>query len=214
MQAFAADQPKPVLIRSTFVPLLRKWIVEDGFFKAAKLVRPHAPTFEIVTIPNAIKLCKAGVYEHWMAMIQFGAIGVGTGLLTEIHRESPPVSLNPVKALHPAQSLFKQKMFFWKDRFYTRHDVVWIHANRLGGVHLDFRRKANETHIDEIKNYLGFEVQPHTYQMLIGRDIEVARADPARRDRIYDATELVAMDTARIFAKGISDSRRFFQEIL
>lgn len=35
-------------------------------------------------------------------------------------------------------------------------------------------------------------------KMLVGSEITLARADQQRRPRIYDATELVAMDTAYI----------------
>jgi hypothetical protein len=94
-------------------------------------------------------------------------------------------------------------MFFWKGNFYTRADVIKWLANKLGGAHLDFRRKGDETHIDELKNYFGFEVAPKTNQMLVGDSIASGRADPSRRPSIYDATELIAMDTARIFAAGI-----------
>lgn len=206
--------PKPVVIRSTFVPLLRKWIVEGGFFKAASLIRPHRPTFEIITGSNEVNLCKSGVYEHWMALIVFGSIGVGSALLSERYRKNPPITAKSVSVSHLANAFFTQKMFFWKGKFYSRQDIIWMHANRLGGVHLDFRRTADEGHINEIKNYFGFEVLPHTHQMLIGQDIESARADAARRDRVYDAAELVAMDTASIFAKGITVSRPFFEAVL
>lgn len=121
--ALVGGQPKPVVVRTTLVPMLRKWIVEDGFFKAAKLVRAKEPTFEILTTPNDVKLCKAGVYEHWMAMILFGTLGVGSGLLTEKYRAAPPGKSQPVTALHPAHAFFKQKMFFWKGHFYTRGKI-------------------------------------------------------------------------------------------
>lgn len=49
--------------------------------------------------------------------------------------------------------------------------------------------------------------------MLVGQDIEIARADPARRDRVYDATELVTLDTARIFAKGIDSVSASFEAL-
>ncbi len=206
-----SGRPAPALIRTTFAPALRKWVVEDGLFKAVKLVQPHRPKFEIMTIPDAIKHCKAGVYEHWMAMIMFGTLGICYGLLAEEYRANPPFQkANPVTVYHPAHTFFDQKMFFWKREFYTRKDIIWMHANKLGGAHLDFRRKADETHIDEIKNYFGFEILPHTQQMLIGHDIEIGRADPVRRDRVYDATELVALDTARIFANGVLASRGVF----
>lgn len=213
-QTLIVGQPKPAVIRTTFVPLLRKWIVEDRFFKAAKLVHPYQPSFKIVTGSNEVNLCKAGVYEHWMAMIAFGSIGVGSGLLSEKYRDNPPATFKHSSVNHPAKHFFNQKIFFWKGKFYTRHDIIWMHANRLGGVHLDFRRTADEGHINEIKNYFGFEVLPHANQMLVGRDIENARADPSRRDRVYDAAELVAMDTANIFAKGILASHQVFRALL
>ena len=206
-------QPMPALVRTTFVPLLRKWIVEDGFFKAAKLILPYQPKFEVMTNPEDVKYCKAGVYNHWMAMIKFGPIGVGSALLSEKYIQQPPARTEHVTVFHPANVLFSQKVFYWKERFYTRKDIIWMHANRLGGVHLDFRRKPNESHINEIKNYFGLEVLPHTHQMLLGKDIETARADPSRREHVYDATELVAIDAALSLARGVLTSRQEFEKI-
>jgi len=87
-----------------------------------------------------------------------------------------------------------------------------MHANKLGGVHLDFRRKQDETHINEIKNYFGFEIIGNNHHMLVGDQIDQGRSDPARRQQIYDATELIAIDTGRIFADGINNSKEMFLE--
>jgi hypothetical protein len=107
-----------------------------------------------------------------------------------------------------------QRIFYWCAQFYTRTDVIKLHANLLGGVHLDLRKAKAETHMHEIKNYLGFEVKGKNYQMLVRDGISEGRADPARRDRVYDATELVAIDTGRIFARGIRDSESAFSALL
>jgi hypothetical protein len=109
---------------------------------------------------------------------------------------------------------FGQKMFFWKGQFYTRADLIKMHANALGGVHLNFQRTRSETHIIELKNYFGYEVNGRNYQMMIGNEIAVGRADPDRRAQIYDATELVTMDTARIFARGVRKSEASFVALL
>jgi|SRR5208337_260782 len=114
----------------------------------------------------------------------------------------------------PAKAFFNQKMFFWKGRFYTRNDVILMHARKLGGVHLDFRRADDEAHIDEIKNYFGFDREPKVSRMLMGAEIAAARSDPTRRPRIYDATELVTFDTARIFAAGIKSSSSLSEALL
>ena len=118
--------------------------------------------------------------------------------------------------LHPASVFFTQKDVFLEGagQFYTRHDVLRLHANKLGGVHLDFKRAPDEAHIDEIKNYFGFDSVAHPLQMMRGADIATARSDPNRRPNIYDATELVALDTARIFAKGIKSSASLFKALL
>lgn len=205
--------PRPALVRTTFAPVLRKWIVEGAFYNASKWIRPHEPTFEVTSTPEAVKLCKAGFYEHWMEMIRFGDVGVGTSRPIEKHRLTPQNTPH-ARAQHRASVFFKQKIFYWKGNFYTRENILQMHANRLGGVHFDTRRKANETHINELKNFFGFEVKPNTNQMLVGDEIRVAREDPSRRNAIYDTTELVTMDTGLKFANGVLDSRREFEDAL
>ncbi len=69
-------------------------------------------------------------------------------------------------------------MFFWKGEFYTRAEVIKMHANALGGVHFDFRKAQDEAHIKEIKNYLGFELKGSNNQILVGDEIGQGRADP------------------------------------
>src|ERR1700686_3032806 len=145
-----------------------------------------------------------------MALIEFDSIGVGTKQISAKYLGpdgKPTIEIDtgyqttPIG--HPAKTFFRQKMFFWKGNFYDRHDVLQMHANILGGVHLDFRRADDQYHIDEIKNYFGFEIKPDTHQMLVCAEIAAARADPTRRQNTYDATELVILDTARIFARGV-----------
>ena len=143
-----------------------------------------------------------------MAIVLFGKRGVGASQPAEDWISKPPPARGGEfrQLPHPAKAFFNQKMFFWKGRFYTRHDVILMHARKLGGVHLDFRRAEDEAHIDEIKNYFGFDREPSVFRMLRGADIAAARADPDRRPGIYDATELVTFDTARIFAAGVRSS--------
>jgi len=105
-------------------------------------------------------------------------------------------------------------MFYWKDQFFTRTEILGIHANRLGGVHLDFRRRENETHIDELTQYFGIEVTGNNLQILVGDSIREAKADATRRPTTYDAMELVAIDTATIFTKGLKDSDDQIQALL
>jgi hypothetical protein len=218
---FSTGIPKPSTVRATLVPVLRRWISDGLYFKAQKLILPEQVGFLITSSGQAAKLCKAGVYTHWMASLTFSVFSVG---VSEIAPEwlgtdgKLTTHLDDGAAPRPesqkASIFFNQKILFWKGEFYTRMDVVKIHANVLGGVHLDFSRAQDETHINEIKNYFGFERRGTTSHMLIGDKIGVGRADQARRAQIYDATELVAMDTARIFASGIRASKKTFSALL
>jgi hypothetical protein len=61
---------------------------------------------------------------------------------------------------------------------------------------------------------MRFETAGTTLKMLTGDDINEGRADLARREHIYDATEIVAIDTARIFASGVRASWDAFTALL
>jgi hypothetical protein len=195
---------------------MRRWIVENGFFTAQKLITPTKIQFEVGINRDAEHLCELGYFEHWMAVVLFGKIGVAACQVEEswISKPTPGRGGEFRQLPHPAKAFFNQKMFFWRGRFYTRNDVILMQARKLGGVHLDFRRADDEAHIDEIKNYFGFDREPKVSRMLMGAEIAAARSDPNRRPRIYDATELVTFDTARIFAAGIKSSSSLFEALL
>jgi hypothetical protein len=218
---FLFGTPRPSAIRTVLVPMLRRWAVEGVFHKAQKLIRPISVGFPIRSNRDAIDYCKRGVYVHWTGMIEFGGIGFQIGQFAANHLGpdgKPTVGAAPYTSPAPqkANLFFEQKMFFWKGQFYTRADVTKMLANALGGVHLSFERKEDEQHINEIKHYFGVEVKNEgkNIQMLVGDNIGVARADPARRPKVSDATELVAMDTARIFASGVRASKESFDPLL
>jgi hypothetical protein len=216
---------RPPEIRATLSPLLRKWIGERQFHKAQKLLRPQMVRFQIVSQAQAIKYCQAGIFEHWMGYMLFGTLGISTGKTAERYTEKgrpnkyalPPVGAAAAQVANP---FFDQKMFYWKGEFYTRSDVVKWLANKFGGTHLDFRRRDDEAHINEIKDYFGFEVETDDRgrlvgsKMLIGQEISLGRADPLRRSNIYDAADLIALDTARIFAEGVRASEKDFARLL
>lgn len=82
------------------------------------------------------------------------------------------------------------KRCFSGREFYTRAEVIKLHANALGGVHFDFQRTQDEAHTIEVEHYLGFELKGSTVQMLTGREISEGHADPAKRPQVYNATEV------------------------
>jgi len=219
-EQFLEKLPKPSAARAIFAPILRRWIAEGLFFKAQKLVLPLQVSFPISDNEHAVKLCELGMFEHWMGLVAFDRFAIATSKIAEDYLRSGGKPVSPLgsdtgnAAPQKASTFFNQKMFFWKDKFYTRVDVIKMHANSLGGVHFDYRRTQDEAYIDEIKNYFGFELKGNSHQMLLGNEIGGGRADPARRQQIYDATELIAIDTVRIFASGVRASEKAFAGLL
>ena len=216
-----AGNPAPSEARAIFVPILRKWIAEGVFFKAQKLILPNKVMFETLPSGECVKLCKAGVYAHWLHSMDINGFGhcVGKSAPSKkyfgpnakpIRRSETPTAASPFRA----KLFFEQKVFYWAGSFYTRSDVIKMHANQLGGIHFDFDKAKRESHIMEIKNYLGFELNGQNHQLLVAGQITEARADPRRRNRVYDATEIVTIDTARTFARGVRGSDAAFKLIL
>lgn len=213
---FAAGIPSPSAARAVFAPILRRWIAEALFFKAQKLILPKQASFAIRDNGQAINLCETGVLEHWMGLVWFGKIEVS---IAQRNLATPESATRPLgedakrpDTLQKAGRFFDQKMLFWKNAFYTRAEIIKIHANSLGGVHFDLWQ--NEQEIDEIKNYFGFEIVPGQSQMILGQEIATRRMDPRRRQFVYDATELIAMDTARVFASAMRASQESFFALL
>lgn len=212
--------PTPQTARALIAPILRRWICEQLFHKVQSRLRPHIVRFGLFEMPNTIAHCEDGDVEHWMTMIDlngfaFSAVLPNPSLIRE--DGSSPLSRrldSTERTLRPSKMFFEQRMFFWKRNFYKRRDILSIHANQLGGVHLDFRRREDQTHIEELAQYLGFEISGLNYQMLAGEALWTAKADLGRRGRTYDVFELVAIDTARIFVAGVQSSRAIIESLL
>jgi hypothetical protein len=83
---FVGGLPTPQATRVTFVPILRRWIAEGLFFRAQKLLLPHQVRFLLTSNRADVKMCKAGVMEHWMGMLDFGGIGISTNRLAAKYR--------------------------------------------------------------------------------------------------------------------------------
>ncbi len=211
-------EPSPQEARAVLLPILRKWICEQKFYNAQKSIAPIKIKFNIYSNSQAVKLCDSGYYESWMCMTTFRKIGIGSSRVAKrfLNADGKKPSLQDPRKVesHPqeAKQFFKQKMLFLKGNFYTREDLISDHANKFGGVHIDFRRNAKEVYIDEAKEYFGLEIKPDTMQMLVGEEITSARNDAARRPNLYNALELIAIDTARIFSQGIGGALKEFEE--
>lgn len=207
--------PQPHDLRAVFSPILRRWLGEGQVHQVQRLIRSHRIGFPLIGQATEINLCTSGFFEHWMGMLIIDSIGIGVGQRAAAYLQAPePVRSNHIAVPQPAKHFIDQKLFYWKGHFYTRRDLILWLANRFGGTHLDFKRKDDEKHIDEIRNYFGLEITGSNRQILIGEQVAAGRADSQRRHKVYDAAELTVWDTARIFAEGISASETVMRALL
>jgi hypothetical protein len=202
------QRPTPAAARTIIVPILRRWIHDGLFYEAQRELLPHEVQFELFEEPVAIANCEKGILSQWMALTQLGGIGIGSSQIAPawLSRLDQVPRDNGNSAKRKGSSFFEQKVFFWEGQFYKRAAVLGMHANKLGGVHLDPRRANDEGHIDALRQYFGVEFIGSNAQMLVGPDVTKAKQDVDRRGRTYDAMELIAIDTARIFSAGITES--------
>jgi hypothetical protein len=213
---FSKNLLSPSAAKSFFAPILRRWIIDGEFYQVLLIIKPKEILFEITSDANAIKLCKAGIYEHWMNLIELNGVGISTSRLVPKYIEQPPENpMQDSRSPQKASIFFKQKVFFLKGKFYTREDVIKMLSNTLGGVHINFHKHESEQHINEIKNYFGLDwANPKNIRMLLGEEIEALREDVERRKSIYDSMELVTIDTARTFSKSVIASKGILLERL
>ena len=211
---FKCGDPSPSESRTVLIPILRKWIIDDNFSSIQKLIDKNMHPSFIIIQNDGLKLCEDGYYEYWIEQLNFNQASISSGRVARKYIKDNKVlapnrrSQTVIKSIpQKSRIFFNQKIMFWEKIFYTRSDFIKWHANKLGGIHYDFKRKINEGHINAIKNAFGFEVNGNNYQILLGNDIEVGRANIHRRQHIYDTIELVAIDTARVFLEGIDKAK-------
>lgn len=214
--------PKPAAVRTVLVPILRRWIAEGLFFRAQKLILPYQVRFETYCDGESIECCKAMKLVHWMEVMAFGSVGVGIAQVAPEHigPDGKP-TFNRSKQdraeriPHKPSDFFDQNILFWDGDFYSRADIIKLHANTLGGVHFDFKNPKTDMDWQTIKNYHGYEITgQNNVQILVSAEIQPAKDDPKRRQYVYDATEIVAIDTATTFVKGIRDAEDKFSALL
>ncbi|MGO8496833.1 hypothetical protein ACC785_22675 [Rhizobium ruizarguesonis] len=203
--------PTPEMARVAIVPILRRWICDQQFHLVQRLLGQRIIHFEVWQNKQAEQNCLARRFHHWMEMINVGAFIMSAALPQEqfiSHDGRSKFAMGEAsRALWPSHKFFNQPLIFLNERLYRRRDILAYHANKLGGVHLDFRRNSGEQDVDDIANHFGFEIIEANYKMLIQQDLREAKSDRSRRGRTYDAMELVAIDTARIFAAALAGAQ-------
>lgn len=211
-------RPSPQAARAIIAPILRRWISEQLLHRVQRLFGPKMLTFPLLEMPNTVERCSAGLIEHWFTATELGGVAISMSL----PKSSVPANLAGLDTSgdghggwvrRPVRAFFEQKVFFWQGRFYTRAQILSAQANKRGGVHLDFNRAAKDAHVDALPLFFGVEVSGTNYQILVGQDIQLAKLNRARRQNTYDAFDLVAIDSARIFVLGVDEFMSGYTEL-
>ena len=63
--------PSSAELRTTFAPVLRRWIVDKMFFRMHNFL-PNRVLFTFYSHTDAAKACQAGAYKWWMGLVNCG----------------------------------------------------------------------------------------------------------------------------------------------
>jgi hypothetical protein len=154
-----------------------------------------------------------------MGAIHFGSgVTIGASQFAQKYIDNPkdrPEPRKPFIIKQKPKLFFEQQCFYWKEKFYTREDMIKFQANKLGGSHYDFDRNKKESHVEEIQNQFGviFEDTGNA-RILRPGELSTLRADPTTRDRVFDAIQLTVGETAAIFCRGVRSYEAKIRQIL
>ena len=211
MESFNNGVPEAKVIRSVFGPILRRWIVEGNFNIVQRYVKPGRISFSYNHSSSCIKNLKKKIYPIWFGNLQFGDIGVSMTMgesLDARKKTFPSKGMKVVKT--KATEYFNQPVCHLDGKTFKRRDVVKLHANELGGAHLQLYKRDQQ----RLRETVGFEVKSiGNIQVMLGKEILVAKSDPKRRPTIYDAADLVLQDTAYVFAMSVLNKRSIIEPL-
>jgi hypothetical protein len=197
--------PSPQVARTTIFPILRRWICEQQFHLVQKiLTQKNIVRFEFWENPAAIEDCQQGLIETWIEMVDIGGLVISPTQSVEGKSDITRSRKIPgAKVRYPSHRFFTQKVIYWQRRFYRRCDLLKIYANKRGGTHFDQSRKDGEEIVDQLGHFFGLEIDGLNFKMLNQWQLAEARSKRDKRVISYDAIELLAIDTAKIFADAV-----------
>ena len=211
MDAFSNGVPEAKVIRSVFGPILRRWINEGDFHIVQKYANPKIISFKYHNSRSCETNLKRKIYPIWFGNLRFGDIGISMTMGGSDEARARAVPSKGMKDVSTKAAIyFGQPVCHIDGKTYKRRDVVKLHANELGGAHLQLYKRDKQ----RLRETIGFEVKDSTnIQTMLGKEILKAKSDPKRRPTVYDAADLVMQDTAYTFAKSIIDHRKTIESL-
>ena len=210
----SSRSPSPSLIRSTIGPILRRWICDGDFNIVQKALRPNIIRFSARLVSSNEKFnLNSSLYGLWIGPISFSDVVLRLAVPTSEIAVLKPAGSSQINRM-TSQRFFKQKVCLINGKIFTRLDILRFFANELGGTHFDYSKLTHDQAKQSLRNTVGYEVgQTGDIQMLMGAQITEAKADLQRRPAIYDLTDLIVLDTACIFARGITNNLEELREL-
>ncbi len=177
--------------------ILRRWLVEGllGRMANALGVVPTLRAMDNSHVLAAIKDDETIRYFLTGGVMFDGkpvmCIYESTASATEIPRL--PIQGGLAQIVFSPAELLRQKRMFHAGTFFSCEDIIKFTANKLGGVHLDFRRDKNYEKLEAASNFMSFggplekmdrqppgelyfDFEPNGKEILSGTHIEIIAA--------------------------------------
>lgn len=203
--------------------ILRRWLLEGTIGKLAnKLdVRATFPLNDNSAVFEAIPHA-ADIRYYLTAGVSLNGhpyMHVYDSKLPADAPRSLPIGNMPIKMVSVSKLLTQPRLFFADDSF-TCEEIIRFTANRLGGVHLDFRRKDRETMLETAGQYMTFggplnrveigtpgklhlDVEPQSREALSALHLVVVSAASSLLQVHFDGQPLLKFERKRSIASRV-----------
>jgi hypothetical protein len=177
--------------------ILRRWLVEGLLGRMANALGV-VPTLWVMDNDHVLEAIKADETIRYFLTGGVKFDGKPVMCIYESSAEPSEFPRLPIQgglaqvAMSPSEML-RQKRIFYPDTFFSCEDIIKFTANKLGGVHLDFRRDAHFDKLESASNFMSFggplekmgkpppgglyfDFEPNGKEILSGTHIEIIAA--------------------------------------
>jgi len=198
--------PKPSVVRVVITPILRRWICHKEIMRIRKII-DSPMCFPVYDHKEYVTACKSKKLSLWIGMVGINEVYISSCLPTNLDHP-PTFNSNSTIKTFDAKDFCQQKILFLDGYFASRADVINFAANKLGGTHNPETEEAKKLKKHPLYNFdevFGLAVLGGNIQMM--RKLEFAKLEEYKNEGrvVYDIYNLVTLDTARRFVKGIQN---------
>lgn len=177
--------------------ILRRWLVEDALGKLCRHMSAK-PMFPVLDNSNALTLVKNDSRVNYF--LTGGVMMTGKPVMFIYNSSAPPEEALQLQAANhimmKMSHFLDQPRIYFNGRFISCREIITFTANKLGGVHLDFRRDEDQMLIESAADFMTFggpldklgrrppgelylNIEPDSTEIMSGFHLEIIAASAA-----------------------------------